>query len=142
MAAGAQLEQPLIQPASLPEDSKGAWLPSPPTIVGFAFLTLSSAMAVSSWRRGLGAVFFVAFSYLDLVVLFYCLRVYRRAPPGSLRRENLRVAMWLLATMLTISFLQLLEFWFLCVGNSRGFIVDFMDDTACPRQNPYPSTVP
>ena len=47
--------QPLIQPP--PEDSnKGeAWPPSPLTIVGFAFLTFNSAMAVSVaqrfWRR-------------------------------------------------------------------------------------------
>ena len=111
--------QPLIQPS--PEDSKqgGAW-PSLSTIVGFAFLTFNSAMAVSSWRSsGFGAVCFAAFSYLDVAMLFYCLRMYQKIPPGSSPlRERLKMAMWLLATMLTIAFFQLLEFWFPKHGDS------------------------
>ncbi|CAN6277977.1 unnamed protein product [Urochloa humidicola] len=114
-------EQPLIKRA--PEGSKGAWL-SPLKIFGFAFLIFNSVMAVSSWNRGFGAVSFVAFFYLDLVTLFYWLRMYQMMLPGSPRRENLKVAMWLLTTMLTIAFFQLLDFWFLSIGtaeNSDGF---------------------
>lgn len=104
--------RPLIQP-SPEEDSKGGAWPSPLTIVGFAFLTFNSAMAVSSWRSGFGAISFVAFSYLDLVMLFYCMSMYQRTPPGSPQlRERLKMAMYLLTTMLTIAFFQLLEFWF------------------------------
>ncbi|CAO2037684.1 unnamed protein product [Urochloa humidicola] len=84
------LEQPLIEPVL--EDSKGAWL-SPLKIFGFAFLSFNSAMAVSSWNRGFGAVSIVAFFYLDLVTLFCCLPMYQMMPPGSPRQDNLKVAM-------------------------------------------------
>ena len=133
--------QPLIQPS--PEDSKqgGAW-PSLSTIVGFAFLTFNSAMAVSSWRSGFGAVSFVAFSYLDLAMLFYCLRMYHKIPPGSPLRERLKVAMWLLTTMLTIAFFQLLEFWFQSMGTAENSTTNFQSDPTCPRQLPYSPTVP
>ncbi|RCV04865.1 hypothetical protein SETIT_1G035500v2 [Setaria italica] len=107
--AEALLEQTLIQPA--PEDHEGAWAPSLLTLVGFKFLTFSSAMAVSSWCRDYGAVAFVTFSYLDLVMLFYCLRLYERTPPPeSPRRELLKMVMWILATMHTIAVFKLLEF--------------------------------
>ncbi|CAN6243584.1 unnamed protein product [Urochloa humidicola] len=112
------LEQPFIEPP--PEDSKGAWL-SPLKILGFAFLTFNSAMGVSSWNRGFGTVSFVAFFYLDLVTLFYCLPIYQMTPPGSPRQENFKVAMWLLTTMLTISCFQLLDlFWFLSIGTTEN----------------------
>jgi len=133
--------QPLIQPP--PEDSNkgGAWPPSPLTIVGFAFLTFNSAMAVSSWRSGFGAVSFVAFSYLDLAMLFYCLRMYHKIPPGSPLRERLKVAMWLLTTTLTIAFFQLLEFWFQSMGTAENS-TKIQSDPTCPRQLPYSPTVP
>lgn len=133
------MAEPLLEPA--PEDSKGAWL-SPLKILGFAFLTFNSVMAVSSWNRGFGAVSFVAFSYLDLVTLFYCLRMYQMMPPGSPHRENLKVAMWLLTSMLTIAFFQLLEFWFLSIGATENFVTDFQNDTACLHQHPHPPRVP
>ncbi|CAL4889149.1 unnamed protein product [Urochloa decumbens] len=87
----AMLEQPLIQPAPMDHDGARPWLL---TIVGFMFLTFSSALALSSCNRGYGAVAFVVFSYLDLVMLFYCLRLYERTPPESLhRRELLKMVM-------------------------------------------------
>jgi len=132
--------QPPIQPS--PEESRegGAW-PAPPTIVGFAFLAFNSAMAVSSWRSsGFGAVCFAAFSYLDVAMLFYCLRMYQKISPGSSPlRERLKMAMWLLATMLTIAFFQLLEFWFQSMGTAENSITDFQSDPTCPH--PYPPTV-
>ncbi|OEL28254.1 hypothetical protein BAE44_0010728 [Dichanthelium oligosanthes] len=133
------LEQPLVQPA--PEDSKGAWA-SLLTLIGFVFLTFNSAMTVSSWHRVYGAVSYVAFSYLDLVLLFYCLRMYRKTPLGSLRRDNLRVAMWLLTTMLTIAFLLVLEFWLLSVGLTENSIADFQNVNPCPHQHAYQPAVP
>ena len=125
--------QPLIQPS--PEDSKqgGAW-PSLSTIVGFAFLTFNSAMAVSSWRSSgfFHAVCFAAFSYLDIAMLFYCLRMYQTIPPGSSPlRERLKIAMWLLATLLTITGVLVSKAW----GQPRiRPITDFQSDPTCPHQ--------
>ena len=87
----------------MPKDRKGheiPWL----TVVGFLFLTFNSGMAVYRSNGDLGAIFFVAFSYVDLVSLFYCLRWYESTPPESPRREHLKMAVWLLTTMLTAAF--------------------------------------
>ncbi|OEL16946.1 hypothetical protein BAE44_0022034 [Dichanthelium oligosanthes] len=97
----ALLEQPAIRPA--PEDREGHG-PSLLTLIGFAFLTFNSGMAVYRSNGDLSAISFVAFSYLDLVLLFYCLRCYERTPPESPRRERLKMAVWLLTTMLTAAF--------------------------------------
>ncbi|CAL4889150.1 unnamed protein product [Urochloa decumbens] len=134
----AMLEQPLIQPAPMDHDGARPWLL---TIVGFMFLTFSSALALSSCNRGYGAVAFVVFSYLDLVMLFYCLRLYERTPPESLhRRELLKMVMWVLTTMHTIAVFKLLEFWFLSTENS---IKNFQDDTPMSSSAyAYPPAVP
>nr|CAB3446106.1 unnamed protein product [Digitaria exilis] len=78
--------------------------PSFLTGVGFVFLTFNSFMAVYRSNGDLGAIFFVVFSYLDLVLLFYCLRCYERTPLESPRREHLKMAVWLLTTLLTTAF--------------------------------------
>ncbi|PAN04729.1 hypothetical protein GQ55_1G085600 [Panicum hallii var. hallii] len=93
----ALIEQPAV------EDHEGAW-PSLLTIIGFAFLTFNSFMAVYRSNGDVGAIFFVVFSYLDLVLLFYCLRQYERTPPESPRREHIKMAVWLLTTLLTAAF--------------------------------------
>ncbi|GJN19341.1 hypothetical protein PR202_gb06608 [Eleusine coracana subsp. coracana] len=99
-------------------EGNGRAAPSCLTLVGFAFLTFNSAMAVYQSNGGMGAAAFVAFSLLDLVLLFYCLRLYNQAAPRSLRREHLKMAMWLLATTLNYSAFMLLEFWILSTGAS------------------------
>lgn len=74
------------------------------TVIGFLFLTFNSGMAVYRSNGDYGAIAFVAFSYLDLISLFYCLRLYERTTPESPRREHLKMAVWLLTTMLTAAF--------------------------------------
>ncbi|KAG2649517.1 uncharacterized protein LOC120655097 [Panicum virgatum] len=74
------------------------------TVVGFAFLTFNSGMAIYRSGGERWAVAFVAFSYLDLVLLFGCLRLYETAEPGSARRPRLKVAVWTLTTALTVLF--------------------------------------
>ncbi|CAL4889163.1 unnamed protein product [Urochloa decumbens] len=74
------------------------------TVAGFGFLTFNSGMAVYRSKGDRGAVAFVAFSYLDLLALFYCLRRYEGAEPGSALRDRLKVAVWLLTTALTVLF--------------------------------------
>lgn len=124
--AEALLKRALVQPPE-PEDREGEGAStSPATMIGFMFLTFNSAMAVSFWHGGFGAVSFLLFSFLDLGMLFHCLRLYARTPPGSPRRESLKMAAWLLATMLTVTFFQLLELWFLMtVGKTENPISDF-----------------
>ena len=70
----------------------------------FLFLTFNSGMAVYHSNGDFGAIAFVAFSYLDLVLRFYCLRWYERTTLESPRREHLKMAVWLLTTMLTAAF--------------------------------------
>ncbi|KAL6604436.1 hypothetical protein ACP70R_042863 [Stipagrostis hirtigluma subsp. patula] len=74
------------------------------TVLGFAFLTFNSGMAVYRSPGDLWAIAFVAFSYVDLLALFFCLRQYESAEPGSQLRDRLKVAVWLLTTALTLVF--------------------------------------
>ena len=69
--------------------------------LGIAFLTVNSAMAIHRSKGDPSAVGFVAFSYLDLVLLFYFHRRFESAAPGSPARRRLKVAVWVLTTMLT-----------------------------------------
>ncbi|CAD6251406.1 unnamed protein product [Miscanthus lutarioriparius] len=87
----------------------------PLKLVGLMLLAFSSAMAVSSCHRGFGAVSLLAFSFLlDLGMLFHCLRLYARTPLASPGRpEILKIAVWLLVTMLVVTFFQFLEIWFM-----------------------------
>uniref|UniRef100_A0A0D9VDS5 Uncharacterized protein n=1 Tax=Leersia perrieri TaxID=77586 RepID=A0A0D9VDS5_9ORYZ len=74
------------------------------TIIGFMFLTFNSAMAVYRSERDLPTISFVVFSYVDLLLLFYCLRLFEKTPPESPRRHHIKTAVWLLTTMLTAVF--------------------------------------
>jgi hypothetical protein len=86
-----------------PQDREGAW-PSLLTIIGFAFLTFNSFMAVYRSNGDVGAISFVAFSYSVLVLLFYCLRRFETTPPESPSRDRIKMAVWLLTTLLTAAF--------------------------------------
>jgi len=77
-----------------------SWL----TALGFVFLTFNSGMAVYRSNRDAGSVLFVAVSYLDLVALFACLRLYERLDRHSPRRERIKAAVWALTTLLTVMF--------------------------------------
>lgn len=77
-----------------------SWL----TALGFAFLTFNSGMALYRSNGDAGSVIFVAVSYLDLVALFACLRLYERLDRHSPRRERIKAAVWALTTLLTVMF--------------------------------------
>ncbi|KQK17880.1 uncharacterized protein LOC100830294 [Brachypodium distachyon] len=77
-----------------------SWL----TGLGFAFLTFNSGMAIYRSNRDAGSVIFVAVSYLDLVALFACLRLYERLDRHSPRRDTVKAAVWALTTLLTVMF--------------------------------------
>ncbi|KAG2649515.1 hypothetical protein PVAP13_1NG114252 [Panicum virgatum] len=126
-----EIKQPVAQPAA------PGYSPSLLTIVGSAFLAFNAATAVYSAHRGLGAIAFAAFSFLDLL-LIYCLRLHETAAPP--RREHLKVAVWLLATMLTFAFWPLLDFWFPIVANApENSSVASQNHSSCA---PYLPSVP
>jgi hypothetical protein len=97
----ALLKQAANQP--VPENGGGGWS-ALLTVVGFLFLTFNSAMALYRSNGDVGDISFVVFSYLDLVLLFCLLRQYERTAAESPRREHIRMAVWLLTTMLTTAF--------------------------------------
>uniref|UniRef100_A0A0D9WRI1 Uncharacterized protein n=1 Tax=Leersia perrieri TaxID=77586 RepID=A0A0D9WRI1_9ORYZ len=81
-------------------DGGFSWL----TALGFLFLTFNSGMAIYRSDGDVAAVAFVGFSYVDLVLLFVCLRLFERSEPNSSARGNLKVAVWILTTLLTVVF--------------------------------------
>ncbi|CAN6230853.1 unnamed protein product [Urochloa humidicola] len=81
-------------------DRSISWL----TLLGFFFLTFNSFTAVFRAEGDRAAIFFVAFSYVDLVLLFACLRLYERAPADSFTRKRMKMAVWILTTLLTVAF--------------------------------------
>ncbi|WVZ77327.1 hypothetical protein U9M48_025206 [Paspalum notatum var. saurae] len=86
------------------QEGHGGHGPSLLTLCGFSFLTFNSGMAVYRSEGDIGTISFVVFSYLDLLLLFLCLRLYERTPAESPQREHLKMAVWLLTTMLTAAF--------------------------------------
>ena len=79
-----------------------SWL----TALGFGFLTFNSGMAIYRSDRDLGSIAFVAGSYVDLVLLFLCLRLFEMTPRDSPRRGWLKACVWALTTLLTVMFSQ------------------------------------
>ncbi|CAO2037680.1 unnamed protein product [Urochloa humidicola] len=133
-------EAQIDQPVALAAPIHG---PSLLTIVGFAFLALNTAITVYCSDKGLGAIAFVAFFYLDFILLVYCLALHDAAAPGSPRREHLKVAVWLLTTMLTFVFWPLLDLWFKVVGNlTQNSSMTFQNHTSCAQLHlPYQPSV-
>jgi len=74
------------------------------TLLGLTILTFNSGMAIVRSQGDAMAIAFVGFSYADLLALFACLRMYERAPAGSSTRGRLKVAVWILTTLLTFAF--------------------------------------
>ncbi|KAL6888246.1 hypothetical protein ACP4OV_009272 [Aristida adscensionis] len=99
-------QQPLLPDHSRhdepPAGAAAAWSVPWLTLLGFAFLTFNSVMAVYRAQGDRAAIAFVAFSYLDLLALFACLRWYETA--GDALRRRLKPAVWLLTTALTVVF--------------------------------------
>ncbi|WOK93887.1 hypothetical protein Cni_G02588 [Canna indica] len=70
--------------------------------LGFAFLTYNSATAVYRSINEPSAVAFVVIAYLDLVLLFWCLRRFETSSESN--RGKYKAAVWSLATLLTAMF--------------------------------------
>ncbi|XP_042425174.1 uncharacterized protein LOC122012637 [Zingiber officinale] len=70
--------------------------------IAFIFLTYNSGAAIYRSIHDPSAVAFVATSYLDLLLLFWCLHKFETAPEEN--RGWLKAAVWILATLLTVMF--------------------------------------
>ncbi|XP_062217298.1 uncharacterized protein LOC133917415 [Phragmites australis] len=87
--------------ATPPHDGGFTWL----TMMGFWFLTLNTAMAIYSSQGDPWAIAFVAFSYLDLLLLFYCLQLFGPVhDPNSWRVRCVKASVRVLTALLTVMF--------------------------------------
>jgi hypothetical protein len=74
------------------------------TALGFLLLTANSITAIHrSWGDAAATIFVIA-SYASLVLLFYFLRLFETAPPGSPARDRAKIGVWLMTTLLTAMF--------------------------------------
>ena len=83
-------------------DARRAGRAIPWMTASFVFLNFYSAMAVYRSNGDWGDYAFVVLSCVSLSILFFCLRLLERAPPGSATRGKLKVAAWVLTTGLAI----------------------------------------
>ncbi|KAJ3695018.1 hypothetical protein LUZ60_000395 [Juncus effusus] len=74
------------------------------TLAGFIFLTFNSGMAIYRSHNDYWSVSFVAASYVDLLLLFFCLEMFEKTPRDSPNRHRLKIAVWVLSTFLTMMF--------------------------------------
>ncbi|KAG2594578.1 hypothetical protein PVAP13_5KG013636 [Panicum virgatum] len=88
-------------PPPMDRDGRPGWLPS----LGFAFLSFNCGMAVYRSWPDTSSVAFVAVAYLALLLLFRCLHLLERAPPGRGQQgQGIKLAVWGLSTLLTLMF--------------------------------------
>ena len=86
---------------AMDRDGRPGWLPS----LGFAFLSFNCGMAVYRSWPDTSSVAFVAVAYLALLLLFRCLHLLERAPPGRGQQgQGIKLAVWGLSTLLTLMF--------------------------------------
>ncbi|CAN6165124.1 unnamed protein product [Urochloa humidicola] len=88
-------------PATIPRRNRR---PSSSTVAIVVVLAVNLALCLYRVRDDLGAIGFVAFSHLNLFLLFGAIRYFDISPPGSPARGRARLAAWLLTTTLTASF--------------------------------------
>uniref|UniRef100_A0A0E0L7U6 Uncharacterized protein n=1 Tax=Oryza punctata TaxID=4537 RepID=A0A0E0L7U6_ORYPU len=74
------------------------------SLIGFVALAINFALCIYRAEGDRGAIAFVTFAYLNLLLLFWCIRQFDQAPHGSAARGRIRVAVWILATSLTAVF--------------------------------------
>ncbi|THU59582.1 hypothetical protein C4D60_Mb07t03610 [Musa balbisiana] len=72
---------------------------------GLAFLSINSLAALHRSRDDVWNAAFILASYLDLLALFLCLRLFDSTHPDSLKRRGaLKMAVWTLSTILIAMF--------------------------------------
>jgi dolichol kinase len=88
------------KPAELKADCSFAWLP----LLGLAFLLFNYCVVIYRSRDDPWSIAYILISLIDLVALFYILRVFERTPRDSSLRGKLKAVVWFLTTLLTIMF--------------------------------------
>lgn len=88
----------VVKPAA--SNYKFAWLP----LLSLVFLLFNSCVAIYRSRDNPWSVAYILVSLIDLVFLFYILRVFERTPRHSSLRGKLKATVWFLTTLLTILF--------------------------------------
>ncbi|KAL6628925.1 hypothetical protein ACP70R_028690 [Stipagrostis hirtigluma subsp. patula] len=81
-------------------------IPGLPVIGGFlvlVFLTVNTAMTIYRSLGDSGAIASAASAYLNLVSLFFCVKLLMQAPPDP-ARSRLKAAVWLLTMPLTFQY--------------------------------------
>ncbi|KAF0910774.1 hypothetical protein E2562_004752 [Oryza meyeriana var. granulata] len=104
--ANPKPDDPLLNPpapASNHGNNVGRRVPWP-SLIGFLGLAVNFALCIHRAEGDRGTVADVTFAYLNLLLLFWCIRQFDQAPHGSAARGRIRVAVWLLATSLTAVF--------------------------------------
>ncbi|TVU03163.1 hypothetical protein EJB05_51308, partial [Eragrostis curvula] len=75
------------------------------TVAVLVFLAANLALCVRRVGGGdRGALAFIAFAPLNLVLLFWSMRRFEHSPPGSAARGRAKLAVWLLTASLTAAF--------------------------------------
>ncbi|CAL5045934.1 unnamed protein product [Urochloa decumbens] len=78
--------------------------PSSASVALLVGLAVNLVLCLRRVHGDRGAIGFVAFSHLNLFLLFGAIRWFDLSPPGSPARGRARLAAWLLTTTLTASF--------------------------------------
>uniref|UniRef100_A0A0E0FHV2 Uncharacterized protein n=1 Tax=Oryza nivara TaxID=4536 RepID=A0A0E0FHV2_ORYNI len=73
-------------------------------LTGFGFLTLNSLLAIYRSHGDIAGITFVATSYLSLLLLFWCLQQYKRAPANSPAKSRSKAGVWFSSSLLTVVF--------------------------------------
>jgi len=89
-----------VADTSRSSSSSCSWL----SILGLLFLAFNSGMAIHRSRDDPWSVAFVVSTFLDLLLLFFCLQMFEKTPRDSPRRTHLKIAVWCLSTFLTVMF--------------------------------------
>ena len=89
-----------LNPAAPASNRRVPWA----SVIGFVGLAVNFALCVHRAEGDRGAIAFAAFSYLNLLLLFWCIRQFEQSPPGSAARGRIKATVWLLATSLTAVF--------------------------------------
>ncbi|CAN6208707.1 unnamed protein product [Urochloa humidicola] len=95
------MENPAAPAAAAPRRNRRLpWV----TVAILVGLAVNLALCVRRVGDDRGAVAFVGFSHLNLLLLFAAIRLFEASPDGSPARGRARLAVWLLTTTLTAAF--------------------------------------
>ncbi|KAK8948788.1 hypothetical protein KSP39_PZI006237 [Platanthera zijinensis] len=99
-AAASPAASPLSRAALWFQKEEISWF----AVMGLVFLAVNSTSTILRSLHDPTTVAFVVFSNADVVLLYWCMSQFDTA--GAKRKESLKAAVWILATLLTGVFCQ------------------------------------